>query len=526
MDQVAIKRVLVSVSDKSGVVELCQALTSHGAELISTGGTAKALRDAGLAVRDISEHTGFPEMMDGRVKTLHPKVHGGLLARRDVAAHMEAADVHGITPIDMVVVNLYPFEATIARDGATRDDAIENIDIGGPSMLRGAAKNHAAVAVVTDPADYPAITDELTAKGGSLGADTRKRLALKAFRMTSWYDNAIADYLARTDDTEPELLPARRLVAVSRVQELRYGENPHQQAAFYASGEGGGLGALRQLSGKELSYNNLLDLDAAMRAAAEYADEPFAVVIKHTNPCGAALADTIGEAFARAYDCDQLSAFGGIVGLNKPFDMGVAEQCIAGGKFLEAIVAPSFEPSAVEALVEKSDKKWRKSVRLVQAAPTTESRFPVEYRSVDGGMLAQTSDRLRADASSLQVATEQAPDDAAMRELLFAWALCRHYKSNAITITAGGTLLGYGAGQTSRVDATEHALLRAGDKARGAVMASDAFFPFPDSIERAAKAGITAIIQPGGSVRDDAVIEACNNHGIGMVFTGVRHFRH
>jgi phosphoribosylaminoimidazolecarboxamide formyltransferase / IMP cyclohydrolase len=526
MDQVAIKRVLVSVSDKTGVVELCQALASHGAELISTGGTAKALREAGLHVMDIAEHTGFPEMLDGRVKTLHPKVHGGLLARRDVPEHMEAADVHGITPIDMVVVNLYPFEATIARDGATRDDAIENIDIGGPSMLRSAAKNHAAVAVVTDPADYPAITDELAAKDGSLGADTRRHLALKAFRLTSWYDNAIADYLARTDTTEPETLPTRKLVALSRVQELRYGENPHQQAAFYAAGDTGGLGTLRQISGKELSYNNLLDLDAAMRAAAEYDDVPFAVVIKHTNPCGAAIADTTGEAFARAYDCDQLSAFGGIVGLNRPFDMGVAEQCIAGGKFIEAIVAPAFEPAAVEALVEKSDKKWRKSVRLVEALTTFGSRFPVEYRSVDGGMLAQTSDRLRLKPAELRVVTDHVPDDAAMRELLFAWALCRHYKSNAIAITAGKALLGYGAGQTSRVDATDHALQRAGEKAKGAVMASDAFFPFPDSIEKAAKAGISAIIQPGGSVRDDAVIEACNNHGIGMVFTGVRHFRH
>ena len=526
MDKIAIKRALVSVSDKSGVVDFCKSLAARGVELVSTGGTAKALRDAGLAVIDISEHTGFPEMLDGRVKTLHPKVHGGLLARRDLDEHLQTAQQHGIGLIDMVIVNLYPFEQTVAKPGVTREDAIENIDIGGPSMVRSAAKNHDAVAVVTDPEDYAALAAELDANDGRIGMATRRKLALKAFRLTSWYDHAIAEHLEYLEDGEDDF-PSRRLIALARVQELRYGENPHQGAAFYATGRHReGLGGLTQISGKELSYNNLLDLDAAMRAASDWEDEPFAVVIKHTNPCGAAVGGTIAEAFARAYDCDQLSAFGGIVGLNRTFDLATAEQFIAGGKFIEAVVAPDYDAAAVEALVEKSDKKWRKSIRLIKASAVHARSAPVDFRSVNGGMLAQTRDVQRVEASQIKVVTSHVPDDMQMSELLFAWTLCKHYKSNAIAITAHGALLGYGAGQTSRVDATDHALQRAGEKARGAVMASDAFFPFPDSIEKAAKAGIAAIIQPGGSVRDEAVIEACNNHGIAMVFTGMRHFRH
>lgn len=526
MDHVAIRRVLVSVSDKTGIVDFCKLLAGFGAELISTGGTAKALRDAGLAVKDIGEHTGFPEMLDGRVKTLHPIVHGGLLARRDVAEHLQTAQQHKIGLIDMVIVNLYPFEATVAKPGVSFEDAIENIDIGGPSMLRSAAKNHDAVAVVTDAGDYEALAAELRAQDGKLGHATRRRLALKVFRLTSWYDHAIAEYLQDRQDGRDDLSPAK-LVALKPGQELRYGENPHQQAAFYATGrKREGLGALKQISGKELSYNNILDLDAAMRACAENTEDPCAIVIKHTNPCGAATAATIAQAFTRSYDCDPLSAFGGIVGLNRPFDLATAEQFLEGEKFLEAVVAPEFQPDAVAALVENSKKKWRKSIRLVQALPVAAPRPPLEYRSVAGGMLVQTSDGHIDQAPELKVVTSAMPHAAHMKELQFAWRLCKHYKSNAIVITAQKALLGYGAGQTNRVDATDHALHRAGDKAKGAVLASDAFFPFPDSIEKAARAGIAAIIQPGGSVRDQDVIEACNKHGIAMVFTGVRHFRH
>jgi len=519
MDLVPIKRALVSVSDKAGIVDFCRALAARDVDLISTGGTARALRDAGLRVKDISEHTGFPEMLDGRVKTLHPKVHGGLLFRRDLPEHAETAAKHGIAPIDMVIVNLYPFEATVAKQGVSREEAIENIDIGGPSMVRSAAKNQDAVAVVTDPADYAALSAELAENAGKLSLKTRRNLARKAFRMTAWYDHAIAEYLAEGDSG----FSPRRLLALHSGAELRYGENPHQQAMFYGLGGAAGLGAHKLISGKELSYNNLLDLDAAMTTAAEYADEAFAVVIKHTNPCGAATGDDIAEAFERAYNCDPLSAFGGIVGLSRPFDLKTAGQFIAGEKFLEAVVAPAFHDDAVEALVEKSKKKWRKSIRLVQAVVAGPA---IEYRSVNGGMLAQGTDARGLEAADCKVVTSRIPDGGQMKELLFAWSLCKHYKSNAIAITAGSALVGYGAGQTSRVDATEHALLRAGAKARGAVLASDAFFPFPDSIEKAAAAGVAAVIQPGGSVRDEDVIAACNKLGLAMVFTGVRHFRH
>ncbi|MCA8911513.1 MAG: bifunctional phosphoribosylaminoimidazolecarboxamide formyltransferase/IMP cyclohydrolase [Planctomycetes bacterium] len=526
MDLIKIRRALVSVSDKTGVVDFCKALTQWGVELISTGGTAKALREAGLTVKDISEHTGFPEMLDGRVKTLHPKVHGGLLARRDLTEHMNTAKEHGIEPIDIVIVNLYPFEATVAKPDVSREDAIENIDIGGPSMVRSAAKNQDAVAVVTDPGDYEELRAELDNHDGQLGLGTRRKLARKAFRMTAWYDHAIAEYLAHLEDNV-EQMSGFKLLALKNGTELRYGENPHQQATFFATGRhNGGLGGLEQLSGKELSYNNLLDLDAAMRTVNEISDEPYAIVIKHTNPCGAAIGSSIAEAFARSYECDPLSAFGGIVGLNRTFDLATAEQFIAGEKFLEAVVAPAFDDDAVEALVEKSKKKWRKSIRLVKASPAHTKQPWIEYRSVNGGMLAQTFDDRRVEPGECKVVTSHVPDDRVMKELLFSWALCKHYKSNAICITNHKALLGYGAGQTSRVDATEHALLRAGDKAKGAVLASDAFFPFPDSIEKASEAGIIGIIQPGGSVRDEQVIAACEEHGIAMVFTGMRHFRH
>lgn len=519
MDKVKIKRALVSVSDKTGVIELCQTLAKYGVDLVSTGGTAAKLREAGLTVRDISDVTEFPEMMDGRVKTLHPRVHGGLLARRDLETHTTVAEEHGIGLIDMVIVNLYPFEQTVAKADVTREDAIENIDIGGPSMVRSAAKNHDSVAVVTDPSLYESLIAELNDNDGALGIKTRRRLALAAFRLTSWYDHAIAEYLDAHEETSE--FPERRLIALDSGRTLRYGENPHQTAAFYRTA-GDGFGGMKQVSGKELSYNNLLDLEAALRAAYEFTDQPYAVVLKHTNPCGASLGTSLDEAFAKAYDCDPLSAFGGIVGLNRPLDAATAQRFVEGGKFLEAVVAPEIHDDAVKVILE-SDKKWRKSIRLIEAAPASATR---EYRSISGGVLMQSRDEAVAKEPEFRVVTDTNPDDATMKELQFAWGLCRHYKSNAICLTSGGVLVGYGAGQTSRVDATEHALQRAGDKAKGAVLASDAFFPFPDSIEKAAAAGVSAIVQPGGSVRDDAVIEACNKHAIAMVVTGMRHFRH
>lgn len=525
MDRVAIKRALISVSDKTGVVDFAKKLAGFGCELLSTGGTAKALRDAGLKVIDVSDYTGFPEMMDGRVKTLHPKVHGGLLARRDLPEHQDAATKHGIGMIDMVIVNLYPFEATVAKEGVTRDHAIENIDIGGPSMVRSAAKNHEAVAVVTDPGDYAALGAELDAQKGALLLATRKALARKAFRMTSWYDHAIAEWLCENDNAVDPFAP-QRLVALSDGEKLRYGENPHQEAAFYRTGRvAQALGAMDKIAGKELSYNNLLDLDAALRVSCEFDSEPFAVIIKHTNPCGAAAGASIAEAFSRAYACDPVSAFGGIVGINRPFDKATAAAMLEGEKFIEALVAPDFDPAAVEAVL-NSDKKWRKSIRLIKARGLPLSPNPIEYRAVSGGMLVQHLDVRRVQPSQMKVVTSVQPDDRTMQELFYAWTFCKHFKSNAIVVARNKALLGYGAGQTNRVDSTKHALERAGDKARGAVLASDAFFPFADSIALAAAAGIAAVIQPGGSVRDEDVIAACEKAGIAMVFTGMRHFRH
>lgn len=525
MDLIKITRALVSVSDKTGIVELCQTLVKYGAEIVSTGGTAAKLREAGLEVVDISDHTGFPEMLDGRVKTLHPKVHGGLLARRDLEAHMKTAAEHDIGMIDAVIVNLYPFEETIAKPDVARAEAIEQIDIGGPSMVRSGAKNHGSVSVITDPDDYKALIAELTENEGALCLKTRRAQALKAFRLTSKYDHAIAEYL-HFQEADDENMASEKLLSLKNGVELRYGENPHQKASFYATGRHlQGLGGLEQLSGKDLSYNNLLDLDAAMRAVSDISSDPYAIVIKHTNPCGAATGGSIAEAFSRSYACDPMSAFGGIVGLNRAFDIATAEQFIEGEKFLEAVVAPEFHPDAIEALM-ASKKKWRKSIRLVKATPVHSSAPALEYRSLAGGMLVQETDNRRVEAGECKVVTEKKPDDIEMKELLFSWSLCKHYKSNAICITRRGALLGYGAGQTSRVDATDHALLRAGDNAEGAVLASDAFFPFPDSIEKAAAAGVSAIIQPGGSVRDQAVIDECDKHGLTMVFTGMRHFKH
>ncbi|MBM9593673.1 bifunctional phosphoribosylaminoimidazolecarboxamide formyltransferase/IMP cyclohydrolase [Roseitranquillus sediminis] len=521
-DQIMPRRALLSVSDKSGLAELGRALAEHGVELVSTGGTARALRDAGLAVRDVAELTGFPEMMDGRVKTLHPAVHGGLLALRGEPAHERAMAENGIAPIDLLVVNLYPFEATVAG-GGDYDACVENIDIGGPAMLRAAAKNHAHVAVVTDPEDYAPLLEEL-GRGG-ISAGTRRRLALTAFARTAAYDAAVSGWLAG----ELREVPRRRAVAGRLVQTLRYGENPHQSAAFYAdSSARPGVATVRQIQGKELSYNNIADTDAAMEAVAEF-DGPACVIVKHANPCGVATAGSLADAYARAFDCDRVSAFGGIVALNRPLDPATAER--VAEIFTEVVVAPGADPDAMAVLAAK------KNLRLLLTDGLPDPRAPRHaVRSVAGGLLVQDADTGMVREDELQVATQRAPDAREMADLLFAWRVAKHVKSNAIVYARDGATVGIGAGQMSRIDSTRIAARKAQDMAqalslaespaRGSVVASDAFFPFPDGLMTAAEAGATAVIQPGGSVRDDEVIAAADAAGLAMVFTGQRHFRH
>jgi phosphoribosylaminoimidazolecarboxamide formyltransferase/IMP cyclohydrolase len=529
-----IQRALVSVSDKTGLVDFAQALAAAGVEIFSTGGTRRHLEEAGIAVRDVAQYTGFPEMLDGRVKTLHPKVHGGILCRHDNPDDMAALALHGILSFELVVVNLYPFEQTVARTDVTPEEAIEQIDIGGPSMVRSAAKNHAFVTLATDPAQYDAIEEQIRAHGCTTPA-LRRKLAGAAFARTAAYDAAIARYFAGLQDggaaspSSPdqnwsELTPEVTL-RLTRRSELRYGENPHQPAALYASAgaDAHALVNAEQLHGKELSYNNLLDLDAAL-AAARSLPQPAVAVLKHNNPCGAATGATLGEAAAKAWDGDPLSAFGSVLGVNVPVDAAMAELLAEPGKFVEAIVAPDFTDEARHILTTRP--KWRDNVRLLRVGAVAPGRGEVQWRQIDGGMLAQTADDLPDDPGGWTVVTEGRPSAALQRDLEFAWAACRHVKSNAIVLVRDGALVGVGAGQMSRVDSVEIALKKAGDRARGAVLASDAFFPFDDSIGPAAAAGVAAIIQPGGSRRDDEVIAACNRHGLPMVFTGRRHFRH
>jgi phosphoribosylaminoimidazolecarboxamide formyltransferase / IMP cyclohydrolase len=526
-----VSRALISVHDKSGIVEFAKGLAALGVEILSTGGTAALLRDGGLAVVDVAEVTGFPEMLHGRVKTLHPKVHGGILARRPLPEHMAALEQHGIRPIDLVVVALYPFERTVASPGCTLADAIENIDIGGPSMIRGAAKNHESVGVVTDPGQYAAVLEELRA-GGVLSAATRYRLAQEAFRRTAQYDAAIAAYLrdpgARgtppatgADDT---LLPVRLRVAAERVQGLRYGENPHQSAAFYRpDGAPLGLAAARQLHGPELSYNNLLDWSAALGLLLEW-DDPAAVVIKHTNPCGVAVGGSVGEAMRRAKQCDPVSIYGGIVGVNRRLDMEVVKEL--SGILLEILFAPDYEPDALEEL-----RRTKKKCRVFQL-PCARGEYPArlaEMRSVLGGLLVQDADLVDLDPAELKVVSRRAPTDAEMRALRFAWRVAKHAKSNAIVLATAEQVVGVGAGQMNRVDSARIAVMRArevGLETKGTVCASDAFFPFRDGLDAAALLGIRAVIQPGGSQRDAEVIAAADERDIAMVFTGMRHFRH
>nr|WP_251139388.1 bifunctional phosphoribosylaminoimidazolecarboxamide formyltransferase/IMP cyclohydrolase [Exiguobacterium sp. s146] len=502
----------MSVSDKTGIVEFAQTLHEAGIELISTGGTEAALIAAGLPVKNISAVTSFPEMLDGRVKTLHPLVHGGLLGRRDLDSHVEQMKDHDIEPIDYVVVNLYPFKETIAKENATYEEAIENIDIGGPSMLRSAAKNHASVTVVVDPADYGHVAEAVLAGGTTF--ETRQRLATKAFRHTAAYDALIADYLGQQIG---ETFPEQLTVTYEKVQDLRYGENPHQQAAFYKTPlyHGMTLANAEQLHGKELSYNNIQDTNAALEALSELT-EPAAVVVKHMNPCGVAVGETISQAFSRAHAADPVSIFGGIVALNREVDVETAEAL--RNIFLEIIIAPSFSEAALDRLKEK------KNLRLLTL--DMGQMTGMRLTAVAGGLLVQDGDDVTLDDASCQIVTDRRPTASEWEDLKLAWRVVKHVKSNAIVVAKNETTIGIGAGQMNRVGAAKIAFEQAGERAQGAALGSDAFFPMGDTVEAAAAAGITAIIQPGGSIRDEESIEAANRHGITMVFTSVRHFKH
>ena len=526
-----VRRALISVHDKTGIVAFAQALTTLGVEIVSTGGTAKLLREAGVPVRDVAEVTGFAEMLDGRVKTLHPRIHGGILARRDVPAHLAALERHGIAPIDLVVVALYPFEQTVARPDATRADAIEQIDIGGPAMIRSAAKNYAGVAVVTAPSQYQPVLDELRASDASIGDATRYRLAQEAFHRTAQYDAAIAAYLgskggeAHPLESSASPLPSEFRVDAARVLSLRYGENPHQTAAFYRQVDAPsvGLGSMKQLHGPELGYNNLLDFSAALSLLLEF-DEPAAVVVKHTNPCGAALGGTVGAAMVRAKASDPVSIYGGIVGVNRTLDAAVVEAL--AGIFVEILFAPAYAPDALEEL-----KRTKKRCRVFEISCDRTALPPrlAEYRSVLGGLLVQSADLADLDPGTLKTVSKRAPTAAEREALRFAWRVAKHAKSNAIVLTTANQVIGVGAGQMNRVDSARLAVMRAqelGLETAATVCASDAFFPFRDGLDVVARAGVTAVIQPGGSLRDEEVIAAADEHGLAMVFTGIRHFRH
>ena len=520
MDPTPIRRALLSVSDKAGLLPLAQALLQHGAALLSTGGTARALREAGLPVTEVSDHTGFPEILDGRVKTLVPQIHGGILGRRDLASHRQQMEAHGIAPIDLVCVNLYPFEATVAA-GADAAACVEDIDIGGPALIRAAAKNHAAVTILTDPAQYARVLAELSSGGTTMAL--RRALAAEAYARTAAYDAAIAAWFTRD-----EPFPLRTTVSGTLRQTLRYGENPHQQAAFYVNGTRPGIATATQAQGKELSYNNLNDTDAAFECVAEF-DAPTVVIVKHANPCGVASAATLAEAWDLALRCDPQSAFGGIVALNRTLDGPTAEQISA--LFTEVIVAPDADADARAVLARK------KNLRLLLTAGLPDPAAPgLTFRSVAGGFLLQSRDAGRVTLDGLRVVTQRAPTDAELQDLLFAFRVCKHVKSNAIVYARNGATTGIGAGQMSRVDSARIAGWKGKEAARaaglerplaeGSVVASDAFFPFADGLEAAVAAGATAVIQPGGSVRDAEVIAAADTAGVAMVLTGMRHFRH
>ena len=521
-----IERALISVSDKDGILDFAQTLSTLGVEIISTGGTASLLRDKGLKVKEVAEITGFPEIMDGRVKTLHPKIHGGILALRDKPTHREQMQELEIGPIDMVVVNLYPFEATVARN-APFPEIIEQIDIGGPTMIRAAAKNYAHVAVVVNPADYAPVAEELTATQGELSNATQFRLAREAFHHTARYDGAISNYLGSLNDAqEPGVFGEKFNLQLDMIQELRYGENPHQRAAFYATANSAGpsIAGARQIQGKHLSFNNILDADAALSTVLEFSGTT-AVAIKHTNPCGLATSTTsLADAFRKAKAGDPVSIFGGVIAVNRPVDAETAQEMRE--IFLEIIIAPSFTPEAKEIL---SSAKRLLNIRLLEIDMTPTPDPSHDLRRVHGGVLVQDWDYAPIDVKDLKVATERKPTDQEYQALDFAWRVCHHVKSNAIVFASSDQLLGVGAGQMSRVDSAQLAVMRAathGLSLAGSVVASDAFYPFRDGVDAAAKAGARAMIQPGGSMRDDEVIAAANEHGIAMIFTGIRHFKH
>ena len=528
MTDVKITRALLSVSDKAGLAELGTALARHGVELVSTGGTARALREAGLDVRDVSDLTGFPEMMDGRVKTLHPMVHGGLLAVRDDPAHRAAMVDHGINAIDLVIVNLYPFAATVAR-GATRDEVIENIDIGGPSMVRSAAKNHQYVTIVTDPADYGALVSALDASGGMTSIGMRRQFAAKAFAATAAYDAAIAHWFARD---QGELLPTRLINAMRSGEVLRYGENPHQHAALYLQedAQARGIAQAQQVQGKALSYNNYNDADAALELVSEFRDAgPACVIVKHANPCGVASGATLVEAYEAAFACDSVSAFGGIIAVNRPLDRASAEAM--SRIFTEVVIAPDADDAARELFAA------RKNLRLLLTGELPDPARPgLTMKSITGGWLVQTRDNGRIGEDDLKVVTKRAPTPRELADCLFAWTVAKHVKSNAIVYARDGATAGIGAGQMNRLESARIAAWKARDAAEkagweaprtiGSSVASDAFFPFADGLLAAVEAGATAVIQPGGSIRDDEVIAAADAAGLAMVFTGMRHFRH
>ena len=518
-----IKRALISVYDKTNLLEIANALTHRGVEILSTGGTAKHLRDAGIEILDVSDYTGFPEMLDGRVKTLHPKIHGGLLADRDNPEHNVQAAAHSITPIDMVICNLYPFEATVTKPDVTLSEAIENIDIGGPTMIRAAAKNYRHVAVLTKASQYPQVIADLDTNDGCLSEERRFEFAKAAFAHTAHYDTAIAAYLADVG-SQPDEFATDLTLRFKKERTLRYGENPHQRAAFYKTEASPGACAAwaNQLSGQSLSFNNLLDLEAALEIVKDF-ETPTCAIIKHNNPCGLATAENLQEAFTNALECDRTSAFGSIVGLNRRVTLQTAniirESANAGVK-IDAIIAPSYTEKALRAL---SRVKRRP---ILEAGSLSATEPVLQIRNITGGVLVQDPDIHDLEANDLEVATSRAPTEAEIKSLLFAWKACKHVKSNCILLANGTQSVGIGAGQMSRVDAAIIAIRKADEKAKGAVLASDAYFPFPDGVEIAGEAGISAIIQPGGSVNDAPVIETANAYGMAMVLTGVRHFRH
>jgi phosphoribosylaminoimidazolecarboxamide formyltransferase/IMP cyclohydrolase len=526
---VKVRRALLSVTDKTGLADFAKGLQALGIELISTGGTAKVLREAGLTVKDISQHTGFPEMLDGRVKTLHPLIHGGLLHLRDNAEHLKTIAEHKISPIDMVVVNLYPFQKTVAKPGCSLEEAVENIDIGGPSMIRSGAKNFRSVAVVTDPKRYPAILAEMQASQGEVGDKTLEALVVEAFAHTADFDRNVHAYLQFKLQGEPSF-PNELNLHFTKAQDLRYGENPHQGAAFYVNaGEGGAnVGAAKQLHGKELSYNNIADLDAALNVIKEFS-EPAVSIIKHANPCGVARVDEgqdIAVAYGKAFDADSVSAFGGIVAANRPVNKAFAERI--GGTFLECVIAPAFDADALAILQAK------KNLRLMTVPFNVAGAEPLPgmgyetaaMKKVAGGLLVQSRDLARVGREQCKVVTQRQPTEKEWVDLLFAWRVVVHVKSNAILLAKDGVTVGVGPGQTNRVGSVGIAAAAAGERAKGAALASDAFFPFPDGLLAGVKAGVTAVIQPGGSVKDPEVIAAADQAGIAMVFTGMRHFNH